>query len=54
MPARKILHLITAIVFFFLSISPIPGFAFDVSVTQGNATVSDLTPQAVQPSSRVS
>ena len=37
---KKIIHCITAIAFFFLSIVPSPGFAFNVNVVQGNATVS--------------
>ena len=37
---KKISHLFAAIAFFILSISPAPGFAFDVNVVQGNATVS--------------
>jgi filamentous hemagglutinin family protein len=37
---KKIIHIATAIAFFFLSIFPVQGFTFNVNVFQGNATVS--------------
>jgi len=39
-PLIKITRLLTVTAFFILSVFPVPGFAFNVSVTQGNATVS--------------
>ena len=36
----KTVNLITSIAFLFLSVLPFPGYAFNVNVVQGNATVS--------------